>query len=125
MATDPRHALVERFLHALEKGDLAALNACFAPDAAIWHNFDQLTVTPEQNAPGNLFYFESFTKRDYDQRRIQILPSGAILQFVVSLAKADGRTFDWPGCIVFEMAGDKIVRLEEYVDLGSLTAAIG
>ena len=121
----PHYHLVERLLRSLEEGDLAGVRACFAPDAAIWHNFDQLTVTPDQNQAGNRYYFETFVRRDYNVRRLKLLPDGALLQFVVSLEKADGRTFDWPGCIVFEIVGDTISRLEEYVDIGSFTAAMG
>ncbi len=117
--------LVERFVGALEAGDLEALNRCFAPDAQIWHNFDQVDASPEQNAASVKFFFQNFTRRQYRQRKIVLLEEGALLQFVVSLEKADGRTFDWPGCVVFRMADGKIARLQEYVDLSSLAAAMG
>lgn len=118
-------AVVERFIGAIERGDLEALNACFAADAGIWHNTDQVWTTKAQNADGAAAFFEAFTSRKYKVERLEPLPSGALLLFVASLVKADGRTLDWPGCAVFEIEGDAIVRLKEYIDAASFAAAVG
>lgn len=126
--TDSSHpdiALVTRFADRIEAGDLAGLNACFAPDARIWHNTDQLFATVEENSAGASYFFEHFTKRTYNNRRIALLPDGAMLQFVAHIEKADGRSFDWPGCVVFEIVDGRIVTLEEYIDMASFTAALG
>jgi uncharacterized protein len=121
----PTIALVNRFCDAIEAGDLAALNGCFRPDAKIWHNNDNLFATVEQNSAGAVYFFENFSKRRYGTRRIQLLEKGALLQFVATIEKADGRSFDWPGCVVYEIVDGQIVTLEEYIDIGSMQAAVG
>ena len=121
---DPKIALVLRFIKGLEDGDLPGVQACFAPDARIWHCFDKDYATPAQNEPSIRTFFEGFTARPYKERRFQLLPKGVLLQFVVGLESTNGKRFDWPGCIVFEIEGDRIVTLEEYVDLATLTAAM-
>ena len=45
-------ALTKRFFDAIEAGDIAAMQASFTPDAAIWHNTDEVIVTPAQTAVG-------------------------------------------------------------------------
>ena len=118
-------SLVNRFCDALENGDLDALNACFHPAARIWHNSDQKFATVQESSAGTLYYFENFVHRAYGTRRIEVLAKGALLQFIVSLATADGRTFEWPGCVVFEIDQEKIMLLEEYIDLSSMLGAVG
>ena len=125
ISTNPSLAVVGRFVAALERGDLDALNACFAPQARIWHNTDQKWATVEENAVGTTYYFEAFTSRTYKIDRLEPLPGGALLQFVAHIVRTDGRTLDWPGCVVFDIEDDMIVKLMEYIDLASFMAAVG
>jgi len=113
-------ALIDRFFASIEAGHLEGVLACYAPDARIWHNFDQVTLSPSENAPQLRSYFSDFPTRRYLQIRRRHLPGPVILQqHVLRLIRGDGRDFDWPGCIIFEIRDDKIASLEEYVDLSS------
>jgi ketosteroid isomerase-like protein len=123
--TNTSLATAERFVDSIERGDLDALNACFAPHARIWHNTDQLWTTKAENAVGAAAFFEAFTSRKYRIELLEPLPNGALLLFVASLVKADGRSLEWPGCAVFEIEKDEIVRLREYIDAASFVAAVG
>jgi uncharacterized protein len=123
--THPSLALVRRFVDAIERGDLAALNACFAPHARIWHNSDQKWTTVEENSAGAAYFFEAFSQRRYAIERLELLSNGAILQFVAHIERPDGRSMDWPGCAVFEIEQAAIVKLMEYIDAASFTAAVG
>ena len=40
----------ERFLHAIQIGDVATMRACYAPDAKIWHNTDDAEQSRDDNA---------------------------------------------------------------------------
>jgi uncharacterized protein len=113
-------ALIDRFFASIEAGNLEGVLACYAPDARIWHNFDQITLSPSENAPQLLSYFKDFPTRCYlEVRRRHLSGSGILQQHVLRVIRGDGRTFDWPGCIVFEIRDNKIASLEEYVDLSS------
>lgn len=123
--THPSLAVVERFVDAIERGDLAALDACFAAHARIWHNTDQVWATSAENSAGAAYFFEAFTSRTYRIDRLEPLSNGAVLQFVATIVRPDGRSMDWPGCVVFEIEDGAIVKLMEYIDLASFTAAVG
>jgi uncharacterized protein len=114
--------LADAFFAALEEGSVQKVLACYAPDARIWHNFDQVTLTPAENVAGLEQLFGGFPKRRYvDVRRIAA-PGGLVQQHVLQLERVDAVRIDWPGCIVFQMAGGRITSLEEYVDIASLSA---
>ena len=109
--THPSLALVRRFVDAIERGDLAALNACFAPHARIWHNTDRKWATVEENSAGAAYFFEAFAQRKYAIERLELLSNGAILQFVACIERPEGRSMEWPGCVVFEIEKGAIARL--------------
>jgi len=113
-------ALADRFFAALEAGSLADVLACYAPDAMIWHNFDQITVDPAGNVPGLEMLFANYPARSYEAVRRIAMPGQLVQQYVLRLTRADGVILDWPGCIIFEMDDRGITRLDEYVDIASL-----
>ena len=49
-------AVANRFLDALNAGDVEAARACYHPDAEIWHDFDGVTQSVEATAtrPNNV-----------------------------------------------------------------------
>jgi hypothetical protein len=113
--------LADAFFGALEAGSVEGVNACFAPGARIWHNFDQITLTPEQNIVGLETLFGNFPKRRYLEVRRVPTADGFVQQHILRLTRVDGVVIDWPGCIVFDVEGGKIARLDEYVDIASLS----
>ena len=114
--------LADAFFGALESGSVDDVLACFAPDATIWHNFDCVTLSPQENVPGLEALFGNFTKRTYVDVRRQPTPSGFVQQHVLRLETPDGSEIDWPACIVLDVSDGLITRLDEYVDMSQLTA---
>ena len=47
---DDIRAMAQRFFDAIEAGDIETMQGSFTPDAEIWHNTDELIVTPAQTA---------------------------------------------------------------------------
>lgn len=114
-------SVADRFFAALEADDVAAVTACYAADAQIWHNFDQIEMTVAQNAAVLREYFSNFPVRQYLQiRRGVLAPDRLIQQHVLRIGRAGEQTFDWPGCIILQIRNGAIQVLEEYVDLASL-----
>lgn len=120
-ASPVTETVADAFFAALEEGSVDKVLACYAPGARIWHNFDQLTLTPQGNAPGLETLFTNFPRRRYVDVRRQPTPAGFVQQHVLRLERADGVTVDWPGCIICDVADGRITRLDEYVDLASLS----
>jgi ketosteroid isomerase-like protein len=119
LVTDTSRTM-DRFFKALEKGDLSEVLGCYTENAYIWHNFDQVVMTPQQNIEQLKIFFEHFATREYlDVRRAALPDGGLVQQHLLRMVRQDGRTIDWPGCILFRFQGPKIARLEEYVDMSS------
>jgi ketosteroid isomerase-like protein len=112
--------IADRFFKALEKGDVSGVLSCYTENAYIWHNFDGVVMTPQQNTEQLKTFFDHFATREYLDVRRAALPDGGLLQqHVLRMVRRDGKCIDWPGCIILKFAGPKIARLEEYVDMSS------
>lgn len=122
-ATSPNEAIVDDFISALEKGSVDGVLACYTPDARIWHNFDQLAMSPEESLGSTRTLFANFVSRSYVDIRRHITSTSLVQQHLLRLGTADGRIIDWPGCIVFKFRNGLISRLDEYIDIASLSRA--
>jgi uncharacterized protein len=126
--TDDALAIAERFFSAVERGDLEAVKAIYAPDAVIWHSHDLKEQGVDENLRVLNWMARNLTSRRYRvHRRVAI--SGGFLQQHTLEAMTAGGPFSMPACIVVEVKNGRIARLEEYLDsarvaeLSRLTAA--
>lgn len=108
-------ALANRFFHAIEKGDVEAIRAIYAPDARIWHNNDRLEQTVDENLRVLSWVAKNLTNRHYRVQRRVAIPGGFMQQHVLE-AETAGGPFSMPACIVCEVRDGRITRLEEYLD---------
>lgn len=116
--------IIDRMFAALAAGDVASACACFARDAVIWHGFDAIAQTPEQAAVDWTAMIAHFPERGVVDVRRQPTSTGFVQQHLWLARTAEGRAMAWPVCIVVQMSGDLIVRLDEYIDrAGSFTPA--
>jgi len=113
-------ALADRFFGAIEAGDIAGVSACYHPDAVIWHNDDGLETSPAQNLEVLASFIANVPKRVYANRRFFPIEGGFVQQHDTTLHVADGRVLVLPVCIVFQVDGGKIRRLDEYLDRKTL-----
>ena len=100
---------------SIESGDTAAVREIYAPDAQIWHNFDEVVQEPSQN----LLTLVDMHKRANNLRytEIQRFPSpGGFVQQHVLVADAKYGPLRMPAIIRFWVTDGRISRLEEYVD---------
>ena len=117
MTDDEMRAFAGRFFDAIEAGDIATMQASFAPDAAIWHNTDELIVTPEQTAQTLTGMVARIAERSYADRRLHVFPGGFVQQHVLQGVRThDGERVRLPCAIVCQVADGRITRLDEYFD---------
>ncbi len=110
-------ALAERFVAAIETGDIETLKSvCYAPDAEIWHNFDQVSQTVEQNLKVLGWMARVLPQRRYEILRRVVIPGGYLQQHVLRGKRPDGEDFAMPACLVVMVKDGRITRLEEYLD---------
>ena len=116
-------ALAKRFFDAIEAGDIAAMQNSFTPDAAIWHNTDELIVTPAQTAAVLSGMVARIKDRVYADRRLVAFPGGFVQQHVLKGSRVhDDAPVRLPCAIICQVAGGKITRLDEYFDSAHVTA---
>ena len=109
--------LAKRFFDAIEAGDIAAMRASLADDAAIWHNTDELVVTPDQTAQTLTGMVQRITDIHYADRRLTAFPGGFVQQHVLTGKRVhDDGEVRLPCAIVCKVENGRITRLDEYFD---------
>src|SRR5580698_1223856 len=109
-------ALAERFMGAIQAGDTATVGACYAPDARIWHNCDNVEQTVEQNMKVLGWFARKLPNRHYRVLSREALKDGFLQQHVLEATLPDGTAWSMPACVIVRMKDGRITRLDEYLD---------
>jgi ketosteroid isomerase-like protein len=117
-------ALAERFFDAVEAGDVAALQAFYAPEATIWHNTDEVEQTREANLETLRGFIRLIPSRTYAKRRLKVFEGGFVHQHELQGVRRDGVHVRLTACIVCEVREGLITRLDEYFDSAQVTAFV-
>lgn len=110
------HDFSDRFSAVLERGDADAARTFYAPDAKIWHNFDDHEQSVDENLKTLAWMHRKLPVRHYNIQRREVLNDGWVQQHVVEATLPDGRPFRMTACCVVKMKDGLIVRLDEYLD---------
>ncbi len=106
----------ERFVGAIQSGDTATVRACYAPDAKLWHNTDNIEQTPDQNMKVLEWFMRTLPDRNYRVIRREPLPDGFLQQHVLEATLPDGTRWAMDACVVVKIENGVITRLDEYMD---------
>lgn len=116
----------DRLFKAIERGDVNAIKDIYAPHTKIWHNFDQVEQTVEQNLAVLGWVVANISEVSYSDIRRQATPTGFVQQHVLrGKLKASGKEIAIPACIVCTVENGRITRLDEYLDSAQTAALRG
>ena len=116
MTPNEMAAMSDRFGRALLGADGAELDRLLAPDFTIWYNFSDATLDRAQAMTFFTSYFVGVKSR-YRDIRLLPTPEGWVQQHRVDADGPDGFHIEGlPTIIVFTVEGDRIKRIEEYMD---------
>jgi ketosteroid isomerase-like protein len=118
-------AFARRFIAAIQAGDAEAMRDCYAPDAKIWHNIDNVEQTVDQNVKSLNWFVRNLPDRLYTVQRLEALKDGFLQQHVLSATLPDGTAWKMSACVVVRMTDGKITRLDEYIDSAEAGALRG
>ncbi|MFV0260802.1 MAG: nuclear transport factor 2 family protein [Acidimicrobiales bacterium] len=118
-------AALDRLVDAITTGDADAVRALYHPDARIWHNFDQVEQTVDENLLTLAWMIEQLPERRYEQIVRWPIDGGTVQQHVLRGTTAGGVDVDMPACLFAWVDGDRITRIEEYVDTAQAAALRG
>ena len=88
--------VAERLVGAIEAGNPEGVRAVYATDATIWHNFDDVEQSVEENLATLAWLIERLPERSYDIVRRERLPDGFLQQHVLRGRTRSGAAFSRP-----------------------------
>ncbi len=106
----------EKFVGAIQSGDVDKVRACYAPDAKLWHNTDNVEQTVAQNMKVLDWFIQKLPDRKYRVLRREALRDGFVQQHVLEATLPDGARWTMSACVVVKMENGVITRLDEYID---------
>lgn len=109
-------ALARRFFDSVEAGDIEAVAACYADDAAIWHNTDGLTQTKAENLKVLKLFTRYIADIRYQDRRLNVFRGGFVHQHRLTGRRPDGVAVELPATLICAVQDGRITRLDEYFD---------
>ncbi len=116
----------ERLFSAIERGDVDAIRAVYAPDVKIWHNFDGVEQSAEENLAVLAWVIKNIAEVAYTEVRRSPTATGFVQQHVMrGRMKQSGREIALAACIVCTVKGGRITRLDEYLDSAQTAALRG
>jgi ketosteroid isomerase-like protein len=111
--------IVRRFHEALALGDTARLAAVYDDDIVVWHTFDRVGQTKEQNLRTLAWMAEHVEGLSYDDIRVAYTDDGFVQQHVF---RTTTPPLEVPCMLRAWCRGDRIVRIEEYLDSADTVA---
>ena len=123
MSPDQRLALLADLLAAIESGDVDRVRALYAPDARIWHNFDDIEQTVDENLRTLSWMCKVLDDRRYDVIRREPVENGAMQTHVLrGVVRSTGAAFALHAALIVTMADGKVTRIDEYLDPAAAAA---
>ena len=118
-SVDTQHrSLCHRLFDAIEAGDLATVDDCYAPDMTMWFNVTGQTSTREDNLRMLREGAALHRRRTYDDRQIRTFDDGFMVQYTTTVVTHRGDTRALSACLVAEVHDGRITKLMEYMDSG-------
>lgn len=108
--------VADRLFEAITSGDVEAIKAIYSPDAIIWHNFDGIEQTPEENVRTLAWAIEHLGTMRYTAVRRATTDRGFVQQHVLQVTNRAGVEVEVPACLFVEVEDGRITRLDEYID---------
>lgn len=106
-----------RLIDAIVAGDPDAVRAAYHPDARIWHNFDQVEQSVDENIATLTWFIRAMPERRYEDVVRHPIEGGIVQKHVVRGTAANGADIELPACLFVEVNEDGLItRIEEYVD---------
>ncbi|MEM7017659.1 MAG: nuclear transport factor 2 family protein [Pseudomonadota bacterium] len=112
----------EALIHAIEHSDVDTVRKFYAEDAAIWHNNDRKTQTPDENMRVLAWMRKRLSNIEYRVHRLEALPDGFVQEHVLTGKLSDGSVFEMPAAVICKVKNGQVTELREYLDSSQAAA---
>src|SRR5262249_12222246 len=110
--------LCHTLFDAIERGDIATVADCYAPDMTMWFNVTGQTSTRDENLAALASGAGLHRRRTYNDRIISTFDDGFVVQYSTQVVTHRGDKVALSACLVAEVRDGKIAALHEYMDSG-------
>lgn len=105
-----------RFSEATRLGDADAVAALAAPDATVWHNFDDASITVEQSGRTLRHLHGVVVDLEWDDVAVEVTTGGFLWRAVIT-GRAPGGPLRVHTCMAVTLNdGGAVLRIDEYLD---------
>jgi len=108
--------LGNRLFEAICSGDVGAVREVYAPTVRVWHNFDRVEQSLEENLRVLAWVVKNVSGLRYEQVRRQRTESGFVQQHVLRGTAPGGESLEVAACLVCRVEGGRVTRIDEYLD---------
>jgi len=122
-SADAHLAVAERLNASLQAGDVDA--GIYHDDIIAWRNFDGRSLVKKQALKVVAFLANDVRDLRYSDVRIQSTPSGYVQQHTLRAVAPSGEEVEVHACLVVAVEGDRILRIDEYMDASALAPLMG
>jgi ketosteroid isomerase-like protein len=114
--------VAERLFAAIQAGDVEGVRAVYAPEVEVWHNFDMVNQTADENLRVLAWMVRKVKDLCYEDVRRYEIPGGFAQQHVLRGVAPNGQAIEVPAAIFCTVVDGRITRLEEYLDTAQTAA---
>jgi limonene-1,2-epoxide hydrolase len=115
--------IAKRFSDASKTADVEAADKLLDPDFKFWANYTKQTMGKTEMLNYIKTFFPTLRSVEYKDVRITPTTNGYVLQHVADTVLGDGsKITDLDVCFVVQLRGDRLLRLDEYLDAAAIHA---
>jgi len=116
-------AVAARLFEAIENKNPAGVAELYADDIQVWHNFSDDCQDKATNVRTLSALCAGVAEIHYDVVERLLLADGRVLQrHVLRGVTADGSEVRIPACMLITVGGNRITRIDEYLDTAQANA---
>ncbi|MBI5949674.1 MAG: nuclear transport factor 2 family protein [Chloroflexi bacterium] len=108
--------VADRIFAAIQAGDVEAVRALYDPEIRVWHNFDQVEQTLDENLRVLAWMSRKVKDRRYEEVRRFETADGFVQQHILRGIAPNGERLECPAAVFCTVKDGKITRIEEYLD---------
>jgi limonene-1,2-epoxide hydrolase len=114
-----------RLTEAFGLKNIKAIADLYGDSIVVWHNHTNVFENKSENISSLSDFFELFSSVSYEDIKLTPTNGGFVQQHVIrGKLAANDHVVELPVCLVAQIEGSKIVRLDEYVDPAPLFQAL-
>jgi ketosteroid isomerase-like protein len=108
--------IVDTYVRASETADVELILSILAPDAVLWHNFDEIERDMVAAAPHLPKLHERFADVRFEMLERHAIPDGVVIRQVLrATVRETGEPFASHICKFIRIRDGKLARIDEYV----------